>query len=82
MIPYSTEEIVRFVGTAAILLGGVILASGASSGKSVVVAGLLVVGGLLLRIEAAILRAGRTSRPHQATDSSRPGSLDPEGFEP
>ena len=82
MIPYSAEEIVRIVGTAAVLLGGVILASGARSGNSLVVAGLLVVGGLLLRIEAAILRAGRTSRPRQATDSSGPGHRDPEGSEP
>ena len=75
---------VRLVGTVAIVAGGGILAVSARSGVHVATylfSALLVVGGLFLRIEAAVLRAGDASDPPDES-SGRPWHRDPEEPEP
>ncbi len=67
MTNYRPRELVAFVGTMAIFTGAVILvastATSTNSGATYFFGSLFVISGLLLRIEAAILRAGDYAPP-------------------
>jgi uncharacterized membrane protein len=81
MSGWSGADGVRLVGTLAIFAGGGILTVSANRpGDHVATylfSAMLVVGGFLLRIEAAVLRAGDASGPREEP-SGRPWHRDPE----
>ena len=76
MTSYRPAEVVRFLGTSAIVVGGLSLvfntANPSAHAGLYVICGLLVLGGLLLRIESAILCAGGVTDPPDES-GRRPG---------
>jgi hypothetical protein len=76
MTSYRPGEVVGFVGTMAIVVGAVVLIPNTANPSThvglYIIGGLLVLGGLLLRIESAILRAGRVDDQPRKGPAQRP----------
>jgi hypothetical protein len=80
MTRYRPGDLVALLGTIAVVVGALFLVPNTANPSAhaglYVVCGLLILGGLLLRIEGAILRSGRVAAPPDEEPARRPWHRD------